>query len=60
MIILKYLEKNKEGLAGKFKILGQVILGLIVGLSLYFSSEAIIRENVNVKDLSAREKNGTS
>jgi phospho-N-acetylmuramoyl-pentapeptide-transferase len=53
---IKIFRKNKEGLAGKFKILGQVILGLIVGLSLYFSSEAIIRENVNVKDLSAREK----
>jgi phospho-N-acetylmuramoyl-pentapeptide-transferase len=53
---IKIFKKNKAGLAGKFKILGQVILGLIVGLVLYFSSDAIIREDVNVKDLSAREK----
>jgi phospho-N-acetylmuramoyl-pentapeptide-transferase len=53
---IKIFKKNKEGLAGRFKILGQVILGLIVGLTLLFSKAAIIRENVAVTDLSAREK----
>jgi phospho-N-acetylmuramoyl-pentapeptide-transferase len=53
---IKIFKKNKEGLAGRFKILGQVILGLIVGLSLYFSKDATIRENVSVVDLSAGEK----
>jgi phospho-N-acetylmuramoyl-pentapeptide-transferase len=53
---IKIFKKNKEGLAGKFKILGQVILGLIVGLSLYFSKDATIRENVNVTGLSSRER----
>jgi phospho-N-acetylmuramoyl-pentapeptide-transferase len=53
---IKVFRKNKEGLAGKFKILGQVVLGLIVGLSLYFSKDAIIRENVSVTSLTAREK----
>ena len=53
---IKIFKKNKEGLAGKFKILGQVILGLVVGLTLYFSPQAVIKENVSVTDLSAREK----
>lgn len=53
---IKIFKKNKAGLAGKFKILGQVVLGLIVGLSLYFSKDAIIREDVSVTSLSAREK----
>ncbi|RRD77740.1 phospho-N-acetylmuramoyl-pentapeptide-transferase [Alloprevotella sp. OH1205_COT-284] len=43
---IKIFKKNKEGLAGKWKILGQVIMGLIVGLTLYFSPDAVIRENV--------------
>ena len=43
---IKIFKKNKEGLAGKWKILGQVIMGLIVGLTLYLSPDAVIRENV--------------
>ena len=46
---LKIKYKNKEGLKGIFKIFGQVGLGLIVGLTLYFSPQAVIRENVEVK-----------
>lgn len=41
---IKIFRKNKEGLAGKFKILGQLVLGLVVGLTLYMSDDAIIRE----------------
>ncbi|MDD3033218.1 MAG: phospho-N-acetylmuramoyl-pentapeptide-transferase [Bacteroidales bacterium] len=40
---IKVFKKNKEGLSGKFKIIGQVSLGLIVGLTLYFSDQAVIR-----------------
>ena len=40
--------KNKEGLHGKFKIIGQVGLGLIVGLTLYLSPDVVIRENIEV------------
>ena len=40
---IKVFKKNKEGLPGKFKIIGQVSLGLIVGLTLYFSDQAVIR-----------------
>jgi phospho-N-acetylmuramoyl-pentapeptide-transferase len=41
---IKVFKKNKKGLAGKFKILGQVGLGLIVGCTLYFSKDVVIRE----------------
>jgi phospho-N-acetylmuramoyl-pentapeptide-transferase len=43
---IKVIRKDKEGLHGKFKIVGQVGLGFIVGLTLYLSPEAVIRENV--------------
>lgn len=45
---IKIFRKNKEGLDGKFKIIGQVGLGLIIGLTLYLSPSAVIRENVEV------------
>lgn len=41
---IKVFKKNKEGLAGRFKIVGQVGLGLIVGLTLYFNSDVVVRE----------------
>ena len=41
---IKVFKKNKEGLAGRFKIVGQVGLGLIVGLTLYFNDEVVVRE----------------
>ncbi len=33
---IKIFKKNKEGLSGKFKVIGQVGLGLIVGATMYF------------------------
>jgi len=53
---IKIFRKNKEGLAGRFKIAGQIVLGIIVGLTLFFSSEVRIVEKVNVADLTLREK----
>lgn len=41
---IKTFKKNKEGLAGKFKVVGQVGLGLIVGLTLYFHEDVVVRE----------------
>lgn len=41
---IKVFRKNKEGLAGRFKIVGQVGIGLIVGLTLSFSDAVIVRE----------------
>jgi phospho-N-acetylmuramoyl-pentapeptide-transferase len=45
---IKVFKKHKEGLRGKFKIVAQVGLGLIVGMTLYLSPEAVIRENLEV------------
>ncbi|UFH54945.1 phospho-N-acetylmuramoyl-pentapeptide-transferase [Spirosoma sp. KNUC1025] len=41
---IKVFRKNKEGLQGKFKVVGQVGLGLIVGLTLYFNDYVKIRK----------------
>ena len=46
---IKIFKKDKEGLHGKFKIIGQVGLGLIVGLTLYLSPDVVIRENIEVR-----------
>ncbi|WP_114936291.1 MULTISPECIES: phospho-N-acetylmuramoyl-pentapeptide-transferase [Mucilaginibacter] len=43
---IKVFKKNKEGLAGRFKIIGQVGLSLIVGWTMYFNSSIIIRQEV--------------
>jgi phospho-N-acetylmuramoyl-pentapeptide-transferase len=40
---IKVFRKNKEGLSGRFKILGQVGLGLIVGLTMHFSDAVQVR-----------------
>jgi phospho-N-acetylmuramoyl-pentapeptide-transferase len=41
---IKVFKKNKEGLHGRFKIVGQVVLGLVVGLTLYFNEHVVVRE----------------
>ncbi|PTB97135.1 phospho-N-acetylmuramoyl-pentapeptide-transferase [Marivirga lumbricoides] len=41
---IKVFRKNKEGLQGKFKIVGQVGLGLIVGITLFYNQEVVVRE----------------
>jgi phospho-N-acetylmuramoyl-pentapeptide-transferase len=41
---IKVFKKDKQGLAGKFKIVGQVGIGLIVGLTLYFHNDVVVRE----------------
>lgn len=43
---IKIFKKNKEGLAGKFKIVGQIGLGLIVGLTLFINDGAVVREKI--------------
>lgn len=43
---IKVFRKNKEGLAGRFKIVGQIGLGLIVGFTLYFNTQVVIREAI--------------
>lgn len=51
---IKVFRKNKQGLHGKFKIVGQVGIGLIVGLTLFFHDDVVVREfaeSVSVSDL---------
>jgi phospho-N-acetylmuramoyl-pentapeptide-transferase len=43
---IKVFKKNKEGLAGKFKVLGQIGIGLIVGTTLYFNDDVVVREKI--------------
>jgi phospho-N-acetylmuramoyl-pentapeptide-transferase len=47
---IKIIRKNKDGLSGKLKIVGQVGLGLIVGLTIYLSPNAVIRENAEIRE----------
>ena len=53
---IKVFKKNKEGLAARFKVAGQIGLGLIVGITLFFSKDVIIMEKVTVSDLTVRER----
>tara|TARA_B100001758_G_scaffold246526_1_gene261849 strand:+ start:993 stop:2207 length:1215 start_codon:yes stop_codon:yes gene_type:complete len=41
---IKVFKKDKKGLAGKFKILGQVVLGLLVGVIMVFHSDIVVKE----------------
>ena len=43
---IKVFKKDKEGLAGRFKIMGQVGLALIIGWTMYFHPDIVVREQV--------------
>jgi len=45
---IKVFKRDKEGLAGKFKILGQVGIGIIVGLVMVFHSDIVIKEDIEI------------
>lgn len=45
---IKVFKKNKEGLAGRFKIVGQVGLSVIIGWTMYFSPEIVVRQTVTL------------
>jgi phospho-N-acetylmuramoyl-pentapeptide-transferase len=53
---IKVFKKNKEGLAGKFKIVGQVAVGLLVGSMLYFNPDVVIKEKVAVGEIEINGK----
>ena len=48
---IKVFRKHKEGLKGRFKVIGQVGLGLIVGVTLYVSDDVLIREKVSISEV---------
>ena len=43
---IKVFKKNKEGLKGRFKIVGQVSLGIFVGMLLYFNPDVVVKEKI--------------
>lgn len=45
---IKTFKKNKEGIPGKIKIIAQVGLGLFIGIVLYLSPQAVMRENITI------------
>ena len=45
---IKIFKRDKQGLKGKYKIVGQVSIGFIVGLTLYLSPDVVMRENISV------------
>ena len=46
---IKIFKKDKEGLKGKFKILGQIALGIVVGATLYFHPAVTVRQEIPVQ-----------
>ncbi|MBK7127980.1 MAG: phospho-N-acetylmuramoyl-pentapeptide-transferase [Crocinitomicaceae bacterium] len=47
---IKVFKKNKEGLAGRFKVVGQILVGVIVGSILYFHPDVQVHENIPVTE----------
>ena len=47
---IKVFRKNKKGLAGKFKVIGQIGLGIIVGATLYFHPDVYVEQEVSAND----------
>lgn len=45
---IKVFKKNKEGLRGKYKIAGQVVLGLIIGSVMFFNADIVTREKADI------------
>ncbi len=54
---IKIFKKNKSGLAARFKVIGQFVLGLVIAITLFLSDGAVIIETPNVSGMSLREKN---
>ncbi len=52
---LKMQKKKKDGMSGKFKIIGQVGLGLIVGLTMMLSPDIVMRQNHEVTNMTTNE-----
>lgn len=50
---IKVFKKDKEGLSGRFKILGQIIVGLVVGLTLYFNPAVVVTEHYKAREIAA-------
>ncbi len=57
---IKVFKKDKEGLAGRFKIAGQIGLGLIVAITLFSSDDVFVRERIPDEIVTVQLEDGTS
>ncbi len=48
---IKVFKKDKEGLSGRFKILGQIIVGLVVGWTLYFNQAVVVTKHYKASEI---------
>jgi phospho-N-acetylmuramoyl-pentapeptide-transferase len=48
---IKVFKKDKAGLSGRFKILGQIVVGLVVGLTLYFNPAVVVTKHYKAKEV---------
>ncbi len=55
---IKVFKKDKSGLAGKFKVMGQVGLGLIIGFTLYFNENVVVKERVEKDAITVTHQHG--
>lgn len=53
---IKVFRKNKKGLAGKFKVIGQIGLGILVGATLYFHPEVYVEQEINRSEVDRFEE----
>tara|TARA_B100000768_G_scaffold152189_1_gene147737 strand:+ start:5162 stop:6361 length:1200 start_codon:yes stop_codon:yes gene_type:complete len=51
---IKIFKKNKDGLKGKFKLIGQISLGLIIGLTLFYHPDVTIKDQFKIDDSERR------
>ena len=51
---IKIFKKNKDGLKGKFKLIGQISLGLIIGLTLFYHPDVTIKDQFKIDDSESR------
>lgn len=47
---IKVFKKDKAGLSGRFKILGQIIVGAVVGLTLFFNPAVVVTNHYNARE----------
>ncbi|REJ85015.1 MAG: phospho-N-acetylmuramoyl-pentapeptide-transferase [Bacteroidetes bacterium] len=56
---IKVFKKDKAGLAGRFKILGQVGLGIIIGFTIYFNPHVLVKEKIAKENIVVQKSTGT-
>lgn len=56
---IKIFKKDKEGLKGRFKILGQIGIGIIVGATLYFHPQVTVKEELSLTNATEMVSTGT-